>query len=685
MTLGNLARKAVSPVLFGGAFVSHNDLSNLTTSGACMAGAAEIKTMQDWAKKAFAPRHDSSSGLLDGSRFPFSFKVGKTSSADWFVALNPETSSRSGSGFTETESVWFDKSTGLKVTVLFKVFDRYPAVDWVLWFENVGSVDTPILSDIQALDLVADLQAGEKAIMVHRLTGDDCDETSFRPVKHSVRSGRSARFACAEGRSSQRTAFPFFDVAGESSGLTIAVGWSGQWAASVQRDENGQTRLCAGLEKTHFRLHPGEKVRSPRMLVMRWDGDLTCAHNRWRRLLIDHYVPRLNDTPANPPLASQCFDRYSWTAPEWATEKGQIQAAEASAKLGCNTHWFDAAWFPGGFPDGVGNWTCKPEAFPNGLKPVSDRCHQLGLNFLLWFEPERVADGTQIEREHPEWVSGNLFRLDLREACEWLTDLLDQRITEFGLDWYRQDFNMDPLAVWVALDASDRVGMSETLFIQNLYWMWDELVRRHPGLMIDDCASGGRRIDLEMIMRSHPLWRSDTGCAPGHADLAQSQTMTLSSYLPVTSICSWLPCAYEMRSSATMGLAVQFDYLSPTFAWEEGQAAVAEVRENAPYFWGDFYPLTGSSTSLEEFVAFQFHRGDLSAGIILAFRRAQCQVVGIEVVPHGIDPSATYRVEIIDEDRNSVIRTILGSELLAGVQLRIPTSNASLLWRYQKL
>jgi alpha-galactosidase len=134
-----------------------------------------------------------------------------------------------------------------------------------------------------------------------------------------------------------------------------------------------------------------------------------------------------------------------------------------------------------------------------------------------------------------------------------------------------------------------------------------------------------------------------------------------------------------------MGLAVQFDYLSPTFAWEEGQAAVAEVRENAPYFWGDFYPLTGSSTSLEEFVAFQFHRGDLSAGIILAFRRAQCQVVGIEVVPHGIDPSATYRVEIIDEDRNSVIRTILGSELLAGVQLRIPTSNASLLWRYQKL
>jgi hypothetical protein len=42
--------------------------------------------------------------------------------------------------------------------------------------------------------------------------------------------------------------------------------------------------------------------------------------------------------------------------------------------------------------------------------------------------------------------------------------------------------------------------------------MWDELRQRHPKLTIDNCASGGRRIDLETCSRSYPLWRSDTQC-----------------------------------------------------------------------------------------------------------------------------------------------------------------------------
>jgi len=78
----------------------------------------------------------------------------------------------------------------------------------------------------------------------------------------------------------------------------------------------------------------------------------------------------------------------------------------SAADLGFDTHWFDAAWFEGGFPHGVGNWFCNPNSFPRGLKPVSDACRQRGLNYLVWFEPERVAPGTEIARQHPEFVHG---------------------------------------------------------------------------------------------------------------------------------------------------------------------------------------------------------------------------------------------------------------------------------------
>jgi len=134
-------------------------------------------------------------------------------------------------------------------------------------------------------------------------------------------------------------------------------------------------------------------------------------------------------------------------------------------ELGFNTHWLDAAWFPGGFPDGVGNWSAKPKEFPNGLKPVSDECHRLGMRFVLWFEPERVAAGTALAREHPEFVLGGekrgLFKLNDPTARRYLTDLLSQRISEYGIDVYRNDFNIDPLGFWRGNDAADRQGMTE--------------------------------------------------------------------------------------------------------------------------------------------------------------------------------------------------------------------------------
>jgi alpha-galactosidase len=403
--------------------------------------------------------------------------------------------------------------------------------------------------------------------------------------------------------------------------------------------------------------------------------------------MLFHYVPQRDGRPVQLPVVLQCFDRYSWSVPEWATEAGQIQAVEAAHSLGFDAHWLDAAWFEGGFPNGVGNWYFKPKEFPNGLKPVSDACHSRDMRFVLWFEPERVAKGSQIAREHPEFVhggaEGGLFKLDDPQARAWLTALLSKHIEDFGLDVYRNDFNMDPLDFWRKNDAPNRQGMTEIRYVEGLYAMWDEFLSKHPGLLIDNCSSGGRRIDLEMCMRSVPFWRSDTSCSPGHPHWNQAQTLGLCRYVPLNMACGWAPDAYTVRSAATAGAIEQWDYRNPEFDAEMGKASTAEVKTNQKYWYGDFYPLLNSGIDQQAWSAFQFHRADLNEGMALVFRRDESPYTSIGLDLNGLNPDATYTVELIDDARQRSEQTLTGKELSSGWEVRMPKAPSSLLIRYR--
>ena len=617
---------------------------------------------------------------------PFSFLYDGVASARLLADWKRTAETRDEPARVVHRVVWSDPAGGLRVEVTAAAFKRYPAVEWLLEFENAGAADTAILSEIQALDAVLRTGYHRTPVVLHQITGDVCGEQSFLPSETVVAVGKPIAFAPAGGRSSNHV-FPFFNVQYGGEGLLVAIGWSGQWAARLERTPAGPTRIAAGMEKTHLRLRPGERIRGPRILVMPWKGDRVTAHNRLRRLILFEYAPRLDGRPLRLPAASQCFDRYSWKRPEWSTEEGQLRAVRAAQALGCDTHWFDAAWFEGGFPNGVGNWFCKPRAFPRGLKPVADACHAAGLKFLVWFEPERVAPGTLIARERPEFVlggaGGGLFNLGDAAARAWMTDLLSARISEFGIDVYRNDFNLDPLPFWRGADAPDRQGMAEIRYVEGHYALWDALRARHPGLWIDNCASGGRRIDLETLMRSAPLWRSDTGCGPGHEEWDQTQALGLSLYVPLFTSCAWEPKAYVLRSAATGGVITQFDYLNDAFDTDAARAAIAEAKENRKYWYGDFYPLTRAAVGPEVFAAWQLHRADLDAGLVLAFRRRECPYPVLEARLRGLAPGGSYTVERIDEERRTERQTLTGRELMSNLELRIPARGASLLVRYR--
>ncbi len=629
--------------------------------------------------------------LLSAERPPLSFIYGGRSSTEFLSGWRHEAREIATDADERRawQARWTDPDTGLIVAAELTVYRDYPAADWVVSFENAGSADTPILEDIQALDLSLLSSVAERAVTIGHNVGDVFGERSFANEDEALTPCDAFAMAPQGGRSSNG-AFPFFDVRYGDRTIIAAIGWSGQWRMEAKRGEDGATRLRAGIERTHLTLHPGERIRMPRILLTLHAADPVTAHNRFRRLMLHQYVPQQDGRPVLMPISLACFDRYSWTVPEWATEKGQLEGIAVAADLGFDTYWFDAAWFPGGFPNGVGNWIPKPEAFPNGLRPLGEATRRAGLRFILWFEPERVAPDTAIAREHPEFVhgegNGGLFRLDDPEARAWLTDLLSERIKEGGVDIYRNDFNVDPLAFWRGNDAEDRQGMTEIRYVEGLYEMWDALIARHPGLIIDNCASGGRRIDLELCMRSVPLWRSDTNCFPGNADWNPGHTAGISYYLPLHTASAWEPVPYEVRAALTTGLVCQWPYLDADFPREQAKAVLEEAKALQKYCYGDLYPVMTTPVSPTQWCAFQWHRADLDEGALMCFRRAKSPYVQLDATFEAVDPEGFYEIELRGESGPSEFVRLTGAELReTGVSISLDQPASSFIVLYRRV
>lgn len=656
---------------------------------------SEDKAMHDWTAQSFLIQEQKSPELSNNfflrSQIPFSFTYGGVSSSTLLPTWERSSKTRELKDWTEIETTWSDPKTGLKVTAVAKSYKNYPATDWVLHFENQGKQDTPILEDVQALDVT--LNTDTYYGVLHHLLGDDIGivgQDTFTPKDWPLYGGRSAHLAPDQGRPSSGEGFPFFNYEYLNKGVIVAIGWTGQWAATLDKAQDGPTRMRAGMELIHLLLHPGEKIRSPRILVLNWEGDRMRAHNQFRRLMLEHYSPKPNGKLVQMPIALQTFDRYR-NVPGWGTEAGQLEGAKKAHELGCDTYWLDATWYVGGFPNGAGNWFVDTKAFPNGLKPISDLCHKNGMKFVLWFDPERVIAGTQIDTEHANWVmrwpnERGVFDLGNPEARRWLTDLISTRIEEFGLDVYRQDSNIAPLKYWRAKDTADRQGMSEIRHVEGLYEMWDELLAKFPYLIIDNCQSGGRRIDLETCSRAVHMWRSDSGCWDCPEEWNQVQSLGLSLYVPLTSTGIQSPESYKFRSAAAAGSICEFGYMDSDFSVETAKAAVAEARANAKYWLGDIYPLTNCNISTDHLMALQLNRPDLDEGMVLAFRRQDCPTKGLTAQLYGLQSDRKYQFEFIDDAHKVTKKTLSGKKLLTeGLPITLNEKRSSLLIRYKGL
>jgi alpha-galactosidase len=363
-------------------------------------------------------------------------------------------------------------------------------------------------------------------------------------------------------------------------------------------------------------------------------------------------------------------------------------------KLPIDYYWIDAEWFgKGGWPVNVGDWTVKKDLYPAGFKPLSDVLRRSDRELMLWFEPERVFKNTPWHKEHGDWlldIGGDscLLNLGNPDARKFLTDFIAAKVEEFGLGCYRQDFNIDPLEFWRRADAPDRQGIAEIRYIEGLYAFWDDLLARHPGLIIDNCASGGRRIDLETVGRATPFWRTD---GPRDAIAHQCHTYGLLGWVPLSATSQDRPeDDYEFRSSMCSSLCLNW--------WISGDVAAERIPANFPFAWaqrtleqylklrpfyaGDYYPLTGYSQARDAWMAYQLNRPDLGQGLLVVLRRPDSPYESARFPLRALEEKATYRVTNLDTGEQ---RTRSGKELLReGLGVLLPAKPDSALLTYER-
>jgi alpha-galactosidase len=178
--------------------------------------------------------------------------------------------------------------------------------------------------------------------------------------------------------------------------------------------------------------------------------------------------------------------------------------------------WYDndAAWW-----DSVGEWQPSQTRFPRGIEEVLGRIRDRGMVPGLWLEPEvigvrsPVADKLPVQaflqRGGVRLVEHNRYHLDLRHprAVAHLDEVVDRLVEQLGIGYLKLDYNIDPGA-GTDLDA-DSVGAG--LLGHNrahLAWL-DSILDRHPGLILENCASGAMRMDYALLSRMQLQSTSD--------------------------------------------------------------------------------------------------------------------------------------------------------------------------------
>ncbi len=600
--------------------------------------------------------------------------------ADWQSSVAPAAENRKN-GETSIITLTNEKA-GLQATVEATLYIENATCEWTVTLQNTADERSAVISGFKAISCTLPVDGTD--VFFSRGSADNAgdftmlrNDCSVFPLHISAKDGRATT-----------EYLPYFNLNGKSGGVVMALGWSGLWDTAIKNRKDGM-QVEAGQKNLLGYLDAGEAVRTPLVSLTFYNNENPVkGFNAFRNWIKDCVYP--DNAPTVQNNMDILFVSNTRTAAEIFYD---LEHFDNSRSPYIDNYWMDAGWYAGcsdSWADGVGNWQTSETRFPEGIKAIADYAAEYDKGVVLWYEPERLTSNSylySVGAQHENWIvdldpkadlNGTvMWNLGNEEACAFLSDYISASLIENGVAVYRQDFNFSPTEFWQRLDRKaygNRIGFAENHYIAGLYTYLDALFEAVPGLVMDNCASGGRRLELEMTRRSVPMWRSDYNCdqtRPDLLDATQAHTYGLSFWLPISGTFINFDTEYGMRSSILPILQVPM--ATP-------EAALTSYRAEREAQMLNFFPLAFGGTDPEKITAMQY--GDEATGCALIYAHEEHEADSFTVYFSGLQTDAAYCVTDADTPDTEVQFT--GDELMAGAySVSFPEGRKAVVLNYK--
>lgn len=303
----------------------------------------------------------------------------------------------------------------------------------------------------------------------------------------------------------------FKEQSGQVWGFHLA--WSGNHRIRADIDIRG--RRTVQLEALYFpgeiQLAQHEEIATPWVYTTFSNQGLNAMSGQFHHYVREHLVrfPRQKTRPVHLNIwEGVYFDHHPDHIIAMATE---------AAKMGVERFIIDDGWFIGRDDDfgGLGDWYLDERKYPQGLTPIIKSVKDLGMQFGIWVELEMINKNSQLYRQHPDWLLQVEGYAQPQERNQHVLDLCNPDVFNYlveRMDWLLGNHEID----YVKWDMNRRIVQgghngqaAVTKQTEAFYRLCDVLCEKYPQVEFEACASGGGRIDYEVLKRSQRFWTSD--------------------------------------------------------------------------------------------------------------------------------------------------------------------------------
>lgn len=435
---------------------------------------------------------------------------------------------------------------------------------------------------------------------------------------------------------------------------------AGNFKIVFEKNHAGTVKITAGINfyDTAAPLKKGEVFSTPSVLFGYFQGGYATMRERLYDLEYDALAPAVNIKKPFPIIYN------SWYPYRFDTNEEKLLALVDRAKeLGAELLVIDDGWMSERTSDkgGLGDWYADPVRFPSGLSAISRACHEKGLLFGLWVEPEMITADTALYRRHPDWVLRyttrepskmrnqmvlNLAREDVYAFAE---ETMDRLVEEHALDYLKWDMNR-----YIA--ETDGTPDFYIRYARNVERLYRHVREKFPTLLIENCAHGGARADMALFPYCDRINRSDNSDPVDVLCLHENFTDLFPpryaggagnvSISPNTTNGRCAPLDYRLALGMTGSMSIGFNILTATeVELVQTKAAITYYKAIRPILHNAYVYKLSSAVECQT-VAWQYTARDRRSAVLFLFAHGLHYGEGLtHVRPLGLLADGVYEAE----------------------------------------